>query len=296
VIPRCQPAVASLPGVECSNGPIEASISGGRSTYKGLLVRAEKRFGRRFQAQVSVCASGRGGHLRHVRPVHAHVQPEQLVSERWAPLSAAQVLNISGIANLPLGLEIAFISSFNTRGAVSAGDFERGLLRNGHQRISAARHPVRISSTSASAARSGALVDAYNQTYAGKRGPNPAQVFQQLLCRANSVLGGLQFPGPAVTKAFRFGEHFELRVFTEVFNVLNYANLTGYENDLLSTRVWPIRPPGAGNIFGTAATGVPSRRTPEVLKPSRRTVATASKSTFRHLLLSRGHHLFHRLP
>jgi hypothetical protein len=53
-----------------------------------------------------------------------------------------------------------------------------------------------------------------------------------------------------VTKAFRFGEHLELRVFTEVFNVLNYANLTGYENDLLSP-AFGHPTARAGNIFGT---------------------------------------------
>src|ERR1019366_5747205 len=53
VIPACAPEQATVAGVQCSNGPIQASISGGNGTYKALLVRADKRFSHRHSIGVA---------------------------------------------------------------------------------------------------------------------------------------------------------------------------------------------------------------------------------------------------
>ena len=47
VIPKCGPGQALVVPLECSTGPIEAELDGGRSQYKGLLMKLDKRFSHR---------------------------------------------------------------------------------------------------------------------------------------------------------------------------------------------------------------------------------------------------------
>src|SRR5215472_3235202 len=48
-IPACRPAQRSDPTAFCSNGTINVAENEGLATYKGLLVRADKRFSHGFQ-------------------------------------------------------------------------------------------------------------------------------------------------------------------------------------------------------------------------------------------------------
>ena len=76
VIPACPPALATVPGVACSNGPIQATISGGNGTYKALLVRADKRFSHRHSGRRCLRPAERPEHLRTQPAEYAHHQPE----------------------------------------------------------------------------------------------------------------------------------------------------------------------------------------------------------------------------
>jgi hypothetical protein len=95
------------------------------------------------------------------------------------------------------------------------------------------------------------LVNQYNQTYAGKPGPNPSQKFPLITLPANYDFGrNFNSQDLRLTKFFRWRERYELQVFAEGFNIFNIANLGGYSNNLLD--------PGFGqptsraaNIFGT---------------------------------------------
>src|SRR6202011_4016135 len=100
-----------LPFVGCSNGPIQASISGGRSTYKGLLVRADKRLSGRFQAQVAYA-------LQDQQDIYGASQLYTPISNlnNWlqnvGPSSPRHILNASAIIDLPRSFQIGLISSF----------------------------------------------------------------------------------------------------------------------------------------------------------------------------------------
>jgi hypothetical protein len=95
------------------------------------------------------------------------------------------------------------------------------------------------------------LVNQYNQTYGGKKGPNPAQVFPTITLPQNFETGHIfNSQDLRVTKLFHFRERWEWQLFGEVFNLLNTANLSGYTDNLLA--------PGFGrptsrfnNVFGT---------------------------------------------
>ena len=91
----------------------------------------------------------------------------------------------------------------------------------------------------------------YNQTWAGKPGPNPAQLLPLVTLPPRFDLGrNFNSQDLRVTKLFRFKERLEWQVFGEVFNVLNTANLTGWVDNLLAPSFG--QPSArASNIFGT---------------------------------------------
>jgi hypothetical protein len=95
------------------------------------------------------------------------------------------------------------------------------------------------------------LVDQYNQAYAGRKGPNPAQVFPRITLPAQYELGHVfNSQDLRLTKLFRYKERVEWQVFGEVFNLLNTANLSGYVDNLLAPS---FGQPSArfSSIFGT---------------------------------------------
>jgi hypothetical protein len=53
VIPKCMGAQQNDPQAVCSTGPINVLQATSNQTYKGLLVRADKRLSRRFQILAS---------------------------------------------------------------------------------------------------------------------------------------------------------------------------------------------------------------------------------------------------
>ncbi len=95
------------------------------------------------------------------------------------------------------------------------------------------------------------LVNQYNQTYAGKAGPNPSQIFPTITLPQNYNFGhDFNSQDIRLTKLFSFRERYELRIIAECFNLFNFANLGGYSNNLLDPS-FGTPTTRAGNIFGT---------------------------------------------
>src|SRR5205807_4565155 len=102
------------PGAPSSNGPIGASISGGRSTYKGLLVRADKRFSGRFQAQAAYALQDQQN-IYGISLLDTPITNLNNWLENVGPSSPRHILNVSGVINLPWAFQVGFISSFSSR-------------------------------------------------------------------------------------------------------------------------------------------------------------------------------------
>jgi hypothetical protein len=250
VIPRCSAATAQVPGVVCSNGPIQATISGGRGTYKGLLVRADKRFSHRHQVQISYALAS-DQNVYGIRQLDTPIDNLNNWMQNVGPNSPRHILNISGLVEAPGGIQISFISSFNSKlpfqPVITGADFygtgidEFLLPGSGTNQFNFGLGKSDLVN----------LVNQYNQTYAGKKGPNPAQTFPTVTLPQNFATGHIfNSQDVRVTKFFKFGEHAQWQVFGEVFNLLNTANLSGYQDNLLA--------PGFGqptsrfsSIFGT---------------------------------------------
>jgi hypothetical protein len=167
------------------------------------------------------------------------------------PSSPRHILNVAAIVEAPLGIQVSLISSFASRQPfqpiITGTDFygtgvDQFLLPG------SGTNQFNFGLDNGDMVR---LVDQYNQTYAGKTGPNPAQTFPRVTLPSNFDTGHVfNSQDLRVTKIFRFGERVQWQVFGEAFNLFNTANLSGYQDNLLA--------PGFGqptarfnSIFGT---------------------------------------------
>jgi hypothetical protein len=250
VIPKCTSATAELPGVACSNGPIQATIAGGNGTYKGLLVRADKRFSHRHSMQVSYALQS-DNNIYGIQDLDTPITNLNNWRQNSGPSSPRHVLNISGLVEAPGGIQVTFISSFNSKlpfqPVITGTDFygtgiDEFLLPGG------GTNQFNMGLGKSDLVR---LVNQYNSTYGGKPGPNPTQILPTVTLPQNYSLGRVfNSQDVRVTKTINLAERFHLQVFGEVFNLLNTANLSGYSTNLLD--------PGFGqptarfsSIFGT---------------------------------------------
>jgi hypothetical protein len=250
LIPACTAATQIVPGVSCSNGPIQATVSGGRGTYKGLLVRADKRFSRRYQLGVAYSLAS-DNNVYGIQQLDTPITNLNNWLQNVGPSSPRHILNISGVFELPAGFQVSFISSFNSRQpfqpVITGADFygtgvDQFLLPG------SGTNQFNFGLGRGDVVK---LVDQYNQTYAGRKGPNPAQVLPRVTLPTNFELGDIfSSQDLRVTKIFRYRERLNWQVFGEVFNLLNTANLSGYVNNLLAP---DFGHPSArfNSIFGT---------------------------------------------
>lgn len=250
VIPACPPALATVPGVACSNGPIQATISGGNGTYKALLVRADKRFSHHHSVGVAYALQS-DQNIYGLNLLDTPITNLNNWTQNVGPSSPRHVLTISGMVELPGAFQVSFISTFNTRQPfqpiITGTDFygtgidEFLLPGSGTNQFNFGLGKGDLVN----------LVNQYNTTYAGKKAPNPNQIFPTVTLPQNFDTGHIfNSQDLRVTKLIRYKERVELQIFGEVFNLLNTANLSGYADNLLAPS---FGQPTArfSNVFGT---------------------------------------------
>jgi len=237
ILPVCSAANATNPFAQCANGPITGLLSEGHGFYKGLLVKADKRFARRYQVLASYAlqsnrqlsesqydggaTSGGIYNLNNFEASYGNVSPRH-------------ILNVSGTVSLPLGFTVSFISSFQSRQPFQPfipGVDLTGSGINGFALPGSGYYDFNFGKGKSDLAT---LVNQYNSTYAGKTGPIPGQVFPKITLPANYELGrSFNSQDLRISKAFSLHtERVKLKLFGEVFNLLNYANLNAYSNNL----------------------------------------------------------------
>jgi len=214
------------------------------------LVRADKRFSHRYQVGVSYSLQS-DQNVYGIQKLDTPITNLNNWLQNVGPSSPRHLLNISGIVEITGGVQLSFISSFNSRQPfqplVTGADFH-GTGVDQFLVPGSGTNQFNFGLGKSDLVR---LVDQYNQTYAGKPGPNPAQTFPRVTLPSQYELGDRFFSQDLrVTKRFRYKERAEWQIFGEVFNLLNTANLSGYADSLLG--------PGFGlptarfsSIFGT---------------------------------------------
>ncbi len=243
VIPVCPAALTLAPGAPCSNGAVEEIFSGGRTTYKALLLKGDKRFARRYQMQVSYAYQDQRG-------INGIYNLDNWF-EYTGPQGPKSILNVSGMVDLPWKFQVSFISTYSSRSAFQPVIPGVDLTGSGISGFPLPGMGGELFNAGLGKGDLVRLVNQYNQSYAGKPGPNPSQTFPLVTLPANYDFGrNFNSQDVRLTKFFRWAERYELQVFVEGFNVFNVANLGGYSNNLLNP-AFGEPTSRAGNIFGT---------------------------------------------
>lgn len=230
VIPACTAAQRNDPETLCSLGPINVYEAPYRSTYKGLLLRAEKRFSRGFQVLGSYAYSSNTGN----NTGSGFNLDNWLQNNGPLPVDLRHILNLASVVQLPRRLELglnfsyssappfsAYLGGIDFNGDGTTGDLLPGTTVNAFNRGLGRADLVR-------------LVDQFNRTYAGRQDSHGRAIPQLSLPASYAFGDNFHSLDLRLSRAFVFHERWRLSLIGEVFNLYNKANLTGYSGDLTS--------------------------------------------------------------
>jgi hypothetical protein len=230
VIPKCTGAQASDPHAVCSLGPINVMAAPGRATYKGLLLRAEKRFSRRFQALGSYSYStNTGTSFRNGFNLDNWLQ-----NSGPTDFDYPQIANLAGVAELLWGFQLglnfsyasappfsAYVGQIDFNGDGTTGDLLPGTTVNSFSRGMGRGDLERLATH-------------FDDTYALRKDAQ-GRTIPRLALPANYAFGDdFHSLDLRLSWTFKFSERSRVSVIGEVFNLYNKANLTGNSGDLTS--------------------------------------------------------------
>ncbi|MCX6611964.1 MAG: hypothetical protein NTW74_14060, partial [Acidobacteria bacterium] len=247
VIPRCVGTQAADPKANCSTGSIGIRTSAGRSVYRALLVKVDKRFSKRYQFMASYALAAAQG-MNGITNLDNWF-------ENWGPTGGRHSLNVSGIVDLPFKIQASFISSMGTRGPYRPqvgsvdldGDGQDTAFLPGWNVPD--RKPTKERLEKAVAAWNAAYPDLPN----GQR-PRTSrnQTIPKLSLPADYSFGdNFSSQDIRITKIIQFRERYKLNLFIEGFNVFNIANLGGISNSLNNPASFGIPTSRASQVFGS---------------------------------------------
>ncbi len=241
VIPICIGAQRDDPQALCSAGPINVVDQFGRATYRGLLVRLEKRFSGRTHFLASYAYSSNVGTNR--------VNNDNWL-EGYGPLDrdVPHILNLSAVVELPWKLQLGFNSSYYSKPPFTA--FVAGVDFNGDGTDGDALPGTNVNRFNRGLGKEELrrAVDAFNENFAGRRTPRN-QPIPRITLPADYEFGDNYLTQDLrLSHTFVFREKYKLMLIGEVFNFLNIANLSGH----------------SGNLANTATFGQPTRRVDQV--------------------------------
>jgi hypothetical protein len=230
VIPVCTAAQRNDPSAICSLGPFNVALNWERATYKGLLLRAEKRFSHGFQILSSYAYSSNTG----------STTGPGFNLDNWlqntGPLDTdlTQIANLAGVVQLPgrfeLGLNYSYSSAPPLRAYIGGIDFNG----DGTNADLLAGTTVNAFNRGMGRADLERLVAQFNPTYAGTKDAQGRTIPRVTLPARYSFGDNFHSLDLRLSRSFLFRERWRLSLIGEVFNLYNKANLSGYSGDLTS--------------------------------------------------------------
>jgi hypothetical protein len=249
VIRPCSVAERTDPTVLCSNGPVEMLDASGREQYKGLLVKVDKRFSSRYAFTGSYAFSSLKGFDYTRDLTNWFGNPGPLAAD------ARHVFAFNSLVDLPRGFQAGFIANFATRSPFSAtlaGLAESDINGDGTNNDLLPGFSWNQGNRGISESDLQALVDAYNQNFAGQpapRGGATGATFPTVTLPANYGFGDLfQSYDARLSKLFKYRERLSMELIGEVFNMFNISNFTSYNGLLNDSFGQPTAK--AGQAFG----------------------------------------------
>jgi hypothetical protein len=234
VIPKCVGAQANDPQAICSNGQINFNEAAGRATYKGLLLRADKRLSHRFQVLGSYAYSSNIG----TNTGSGYNLYDRLANVGPLSTDFTQIANIAGMAQLPRRFELALNFSYSSAPPFSAtvGSSTTGNDFNGDGTFGDLLPGTTVNAFNRGLGRSDLerLVAQFNQSYAGKNDAQGRLIRTVTLPASYAFGNNFHSLDLRLTRSFVLRERWRLLLMGEVFNLYNKANLTDYSGDLTS--------------------------------------------------------------
>jgi Carboxypeptidase regulatory-like domain len=251
VIPKCATtAERENPQVMCSTGPIRFLAPVGRAGYKGLLVRAEKRFSHGLQFLGSWAYSrntGTGG-----SGTNGFNLDNWLENRGPLPTDLTHILNLAGVARLPWQLGLGLNFSYSSAPPFSAYLGRVDLNGDGTQNDLLPGSTVNVFNRGMGRHDLERLVAEFNQTVdAGKRDP-----FDKLLPRVTlpshyALADNFHALDLRLSRSFQFRDGGNVALIGDLFNVYNAANLSGYSGDLTNRGTFGQPTARSSQVFGS---------------------------------------------
>jgi hypothetical protein len=248
VIRRCLSAAQrNDPQALCSNGPINVQANVGRVSYKGLLVRADKRFSRGFQLLGSWAYSSNTG-----TNIGNGFNLDDWLSNRGPhDYDITHIVNLAGVVQAPWRFQFGFNFSYASAPPFSA--FVGGSDFNGDGTPNDLLPGTTVNTFNRGMGRADLerLVAQFNQTYAGKLDGKGAPIRNLTLPDNYWFNDNFQSLDLRLSREFVFEKRWRLKLIGEAFNLYNAANLSGHSGNLINPDSfgWPTS--RATQVFGS---------------------------------------------
>ena len=231
LIRQCAGAEAINPTVRCTNGAVEILDASGREQYKALLVKLDKRFARRYAFTASYALSSLRGfdYGRDLNNLFGN--PGFLGGD------ARHIFALNSTVDLPYGFQAGFIANLSSRSPFAAtlnglpADTDVNGDGTGNDLLPGFGFNKGNRGVSESDVR--ALVDAYNQNFAGKTTPRGGTMPTVTLPSDFQFGDIFQSYDARLSRNFKFyQEKLALELIAEVFNMFNISNQGGFSGRL----------------------------------------------------------------
>ncbi len=245
IIPLCTTAAQRADvNAQCSTGGISFWVPGGRGTYNAMLVKLDKRFSKRYLFTASYALTNNHG-INGINNMDNYFST-------WGPQGGRHLLNLSGLVDLPWGVQVGVISSMASKGPlmpqVTGVDLDGdgtsseplpGLDWNCFNR-GCGKDDLRTA------------VAAWNAKYpAGSRDARGSAIPQLTLPNDFEFGDNFSSQDIRVTKTISFKDNVTLKIFGEAFNIFNISNLGGYNFTVNSGGAFGLAQSRASQVFGS---------------------------------------------
>ncbi len=231
VLARCTGVQRNDPAALCSLGPITEFGAVGHATYRGFLVRGEKRFSHGWQFLGSYALSSNLGHNFG----NGFDNDNPLSSYGSLDRDIRHILTVSGAAQLPARFQLGWIFTYNSRPPFTA--FLGGIDLNGDGTTGDLLPGTKVNQFNRGLNKNDLvrLIQNFNLYYSGKKDALGRNI-PVITLPASFQLGNRPFLSDdlRLSREFAWRDRWRVTLIGEAFNLLNISNLTGASGDLLN--------------------------------------------------------------
>jgi Carboxypeptidase regulatory-like domain len=248
-LPLCTANEQDDPKTLCSLGPISMTTAMGSGRYLGLLIRGEKLYSHGWQILGSYAYSSSEGLVFSNGTGFNNDDP----LTNYGPLNTdfRNILSISGLGSLPgqiqLGYFVTYVSrppfsvilgTLDLNGDGNNGDLLPGTKVNQFNRGLGKRDLAK-------------LVDVFDKTYSGKKDANGVAIPLITLPQQYEFGDLLLTDDLRLSRNLHVRDRVQMMLIGEVFNLCNFANLSGRSNNVLVTSGFGQPKSRVNQVFGS---------------------------------------------